>query len=183
MKRIESSHPHRMEFESGGGCSFFFSIGLLLVGLAGATSPLWKEGAPSSMRVDVRFAVPLGIGMAVLGLIGIFVRMRVYIDKEARVVVSGWHALGLAKEKRRSFDEFTAVTIRRREQSSGSEKMRGSPYIYYPVVLTAGDGEVQVGRYISVPEEARSLAREVGEFMGLDVIDRSAEDEPSRDAP
>jgi hypothetical protein len=104
--------------------------------------------------------------------------MRVYIDQEARVVVSGWYALGLGREKQRSFDEFTAVTIRRREQSSGSEKMRGTPYVYYPVTLTARDGEVQVSQYISVLEEAQTLASEVGAFMGLAVEDKTGGEEP-----
>jgi hypothetical protein len=181
LKRVDTGDPARMEFRSGGGCATVFSVGLLLVGLAGATSPLWRESFPSHY-LNVYLAVPIGILMALLGLIGVFVRMSVSIDGVDRSVISAWSALGMRRARRRSFDEFRSVRIEKHVRSSGSETRHRSTFTDYQVHLVAGDGTVMVGDYIGELAEARKLAEEVAGLVGVAVEDAIAGDQGGAEA-
>jgi len=180
MKRMELSNPDRLHFRSGGGCAFVFSIGLFLVGLAAATSPFWRHYMPSAY-FNLYLAVPVGIVMSALGFLGIFGRMDVRIDRVDRTVVSGWHVLGFGREKRRSFDEFEAAKIIKHVRSSGSGHHHRSTFISYEVAMTSGDAAVTVGENIGDLQEARALAGEVARFVGIEVVDTTA-DEPGAPA-
>lgn len=174
MKRTSTSNPDVIEFRSGGGCTLVFSIGLFLVGLAGATSPFWRHCMPSAY-FNLYLAVPVGIVMALLGLLGIFGKMAVRIDRVDRSVVSGWRVLGFGRDKRRAFDEFEAVSIIKHERSSGSGHGHSSTFTSYQVAMISGKAEVTVGENIGELREARALAEEVARFVGVEVLDAAAE--------
>jgi hypothetical protein len=174
MKRTARSGPDRLEFRSGGGCAMVFFVGLFLVGLAGATSPFWRQLMPSAY-FNLYLAVPVGIVMALLGFLGIFGKMEVRIDRVDRSVISGWRVLGFGRDQRRGFQEFESVKIIRHERSSGNVHRHGSTFVSYQVAMIAGKAEVTVGENIGELPEARALAEELARFVGVEVLDASGE--------
>lgn len=154
-----------------------FGLLLLCVGLF-MLAVLWGlvpiKGEPPPWYV----ALPIGLGFCVTGLVMMFGRMELLIDRRRQRIVQRWYLLVPVRTREFMLGDYRRITIEKE-----IKKDKNGTHTVYPVRLE-GEGEtrtVGVDEPLSY-ENARERAEDLARHLGLPVADASTGTTVVRDA-
>ena len=177
MKQVATRDPDILHFKSGGGPLVvpgvpFLCAGLFMLAVSLGLVPLRETPPPWYV------ALPIGLGLCVAGLVMIFGRTELLIDRRQKRIVRRLFFLVPLRTR-----EFILGDYRRIAIGKEIKKNQNGTHTVYPVRLEGGE-EVQPIN-IDEPvnyEDARQRAEALAHHLDLPVVDTSTGTPILRDA-